>query len=230
MGFAGRSGSYCLRADVFKQSGDDWFVSWGGRSDWKLLSTHHRVNMTAPDRGIVDFVIGDFVGDNRADVFFADGQNWWISESGVAPFQLYASSSFKRPDLAFGDFDGSGKTEVAGVVANQWMYVPSEGTRQWTPLRSKLSNTMNGLFAADFNGDGTTDLALEQAGDWGVSLSARDNFQKVPGLWTLTDAIATGHFSDDHPGADVLTWFGNAFYLTSYFVSTLQQQSRQDMR
>ena len=89
---------------------------------------------------------------------------------------------------------------------------------------------MNGLFAADFNGDAITDIALEQGGNWGVSLSARDNFQKVAGLSTLTDAIAIGHFRDDHPSADILTWFGNAFYLSSYYVSKPQQQSRQDMR
>jgi hypothetical protein len=222
------------RADVFRQVGDDWYVSWGGRSDWKLLSSNHRVNMptdkSSPDRGIVDYVIGNFVSGASADVFLADGQTWWVSEGGVGPFEAYATSSFKRQDLAFGHFDGSGKTEVAGVVANQWMYVPSEGTRQWTPLRSKLSNTMNGLFAADFKHDGITDIALEQGGDWGVSLSARGNFQKVPWLSTLTDAIAIGHFSEDRPGADILTWFGNAFYLTSYYVATPQQQSRQDMR
>ena len=102
------------RADVFKQSGDDWYVSWGGRSDWKLLSTNHRVNMTAPDSGIVDFVIGDFVSDKRADVFFADGQNWWVSDGGVAPFALYAASSFLKPDLAFGVFDNNGKTGGRG--------------------------------------------------------------------------------------------------------------------
>ena len=148
------------RADVFKQSGDNWYVSWGGRSDWKLLSTNHRVNMTAPDSGIADFVIGDFVGDKRADVFFADGTNWWVSDGGVAPFALYAASSFLKPDLAFGVFDNNGKTEVAGVVDNQWMFVPSQGPHQWTPLRSKLTNTMGGLIAADFDGDGITDLAL----------------------------------------------------------------------
>jgi FG-GAP-like repeat len=234
------------RADVFKQSGDDWFVSWGGRSDWQLLSSHHRVNMLqcwesqpqplcAPDRGILDFVIGDFVGDKRADVFFADGQNWWVSDGGTAPFELYATSSFKGQDLLFGNFDSSGKTEVASVVANQWMFVPSQGPHQWTPLRPKLTDTMKGLIAADFNGDGITDIALPDPNFpwiWGVSLSGRGDFQPVVGLWALPSSIAVGRF-DDKAGADVLVWEGNIekiFALTSFFVDFPQRQSRQAMR
>jgi hypothetical protein len=143
-------------ADVFKQSGDDWFVSWGGRSDWQLLSSNHRVNMMQlpdpdigpPDHGLVNFVIGHFVSDKRADVFFADGRNWWVSAGGTAPFELYFTSPLKREDLAFGDFDGGGRTEVTGVEKdvvtgdNLWMYVTSQAPRQWTPLRSAYTMSL----------------------------------------------------------------------------------------
>ena len=231
--------------DVFKQEGDTWYVSWGGRSPWQVLSSNHRVNMPNPelsppapgssitvnsDPGVVSYVIGDFVGDNRADVFFADGQTWWVSDGGTAPFVVYASSSFKRPDIAFGDFDGSGKTEVIGVVDNQWMFVPALGAHAWTPLRPKLNNTMNGAFAADFNGDGATDIALTIGGIWQVSLNARANATSAPGLTALPDALAIGRFDGPAAGAEVLVWQGNGFFKTSLKNPTPVQQSRQDMR
>lgn len=233
--------------DVFKQEGDTWYVSWGGRSPWQVLSSSHRVNMPDPelspppapgssvtinsDPGVVSYVIGDFVGDIRADVFFADGQTWWVSDGGTEPFVAYATSSFRRPDIAFGDFDGSSKMEVIGVVDNQWMFAPALGAHAWTPLRPKLNNTMKGAFAADFNGDGATDIAFTTGGAaWQISLNARANPTPAPGLTALPIALAIGRFDGAAAGAEVLFWQGNGFYKSSLNAPTPVQQSRQDMR
>jgi FG-GAP-like repeat len=217
------------RTDVFTQIGDTWMVSWGGRSDWQVLSTNHNGNVGPPNRGILDFVIGDFVGDKRADVFYADGTNWWVSDGGVAPFTLYATSSFLREDLGFGDFDGDGKMDVVGVVDNQWMFTPSGRSHQWTPLRSKLTNTIKGLVIADFDGDGKADIAGLVSNVWKMSKDGTDDWTTVPGLSSLSNAIAVGRF-DDQGGSDVLTWNGELFELSSFFVSAPQRQSRQGMR
>jgi hypothetical protein len=232
--------------DVFKQEGDTWYVSWGGRSPWQVLSTGHRVNMPDPelspppapgssltvnsDPGVVSYVIGDFVGDTRADVFFADGQTWWVSDGGTEPFVVYATSSFKRSDIVFGDFDGSAKMEVIGVVDNQWMFVPALSAHAWTPLRPKLNNTMKGAFAADFNGDGATDIAFTIGAAWEISLNARANPTPAPGLTALPIALAIGRFDGAAAGAEVLFWQGNGFYKSSLKAPTPVQQSRQDMR
>ena len=232
--------------DVFKQEGDTWYVSWGGRSPWQVLSTGHRVNMPDPDLspppapgssttinsdpGVVSYVIGDFVGDIRADVFFADGQTWWVSDGGTEPFVAYATSSFKRPDIAFGDFDGSGKMEVIGVVDNQWMFAPALGAHVWTPLRPKLNNTMSGAFAADFDGDGATDIAFMSGAAWQISLNARANPTAAAGLTALPNALAIGRFDGAAAGVEVLFWQGNGFFKSSLKTPTPVQQSRQDMR
>jgi hypothetical protein len=206
-------------------------VSWGGRSEWQLLSENHTATVHHAIRGLLDFVIGDFVGDEKADVFYADGTTWWVSDGGTEPFTEYAASGYKRPDLLFGDFDGSGKTEAAGVVAGQWMFVPAKGTHQWTPLRPELTRTMAGLMAADFDGNGKTDIATFESGSGGVSmLVSRDG----RGEWeplnrNLTNIVAIGRF-DNTPGADILIWNDNFWSALSKGSATAVRQSRQDMR
>ena len=221
------------RADVFTQIGDRWMVSWGGRSGWQLLSENHGAAVNHAIRGMLDFVIGDFVGDGKADVFYADGTSWWVSDGGTGPFAEYATSSYKRPDLLFGNFDGSGKTEAAGVVANQWMFVPAKEPRQWTPLRSALTKTMAGLIAADFDGNGKTDIAMFDNGSVGAPVSMRVS-RDGTGDWELLNKnlrtfVAIGGF-DDTPGADILIWNDNFWEALSKGSATAARQSRQDMR
>jgi hypothetical protein len=67
------------------------------------------------DPGVVSYVIGDFVGTNAPTSSLPTGRRGG-SRTGTEPFVVYATSSFRRPDIAFGDFDGSGEMEVVGVV------------------------------------------------------------------------------------------------------------------
>ena len=221
------------RTDVFTQIDDKWMVSWGGRSDWQLLSENHRgaINNAIPIPGMVDFVIGDFVGDGRSDVFFADGTSWWVSDGGAGPFTFYATSSYKLPDLLFGDFDGDGKTDVAGVVANQWMFVPAIGPHSWTPLRAELTNTMAGLIAADFDGNGKTDIAQFDTStnpvSMRVSLDGRGDWQTLN--FNIAPIVAIGRF-DNAKGSDILVWTGSYLSALSNGSGSATRQSRQDMR
>lgn len=232
------------RVDVFTQIDDKWMVSWGGRSPWQLLSENHGAALAPMNkdiRGMIDFVVGDFVGDKRADVFYADGENWWVSDGGVAPFVLYATSSFKLPDLIFSDFDGDQKMDVAGVVNDQWMFVPAAGPHQWTRLRSKLTNTMRGLIAADFDGNGTADILQIMPVVMGtvpvivgyqlqISLDGRGEWKTINTLIASALELAgVGRF-DDANGADILIWNDKIFQVLSAAVGSPTRQSRQDMR
>jgi len=222
------------RTDVFTQVGENWMVSWGGRTPWVRLSNRHN-DWLAPGTGngshsMFDFYIGDFVGDNRADVFYADGTNWYVSDAGVGPFVLYAVSGFQIPDLAFGHFDpnvsSSPKTDVVGVVANQWMAVFARQEHAWKPLRPKLTDTMAGLFVADFNGDHIDDIA-QIGGFYRVSINGA-------GGWTalgcgFNPPVAVGQF-DGLGGADILGWGGNELQICPSGTGPSQQRSRQDMR
>jgi len=212
------------RTDVFTQIGDDWMVSWGGISPWEKIN-HSKWRMT-------DFVIGDFVGDRRADVFFARGDQWFVSDGGRGPFVPYATSSFKIPDLAFGHFDkdhkNDPKTDVVGVVDNQWMVVFAQGDHTWKRLRSKLTDTMAGLIVADFDGNGIDDIAKFADDQWQVSMDGIDD-------WTPLSyggpRAAIGRFDDhDRPGADILFWDSRSLRIISSGLGSSVQHSRQDMR
>ena len=180
---------------------------------------------------MIDFVIGDFVGDGRSDVFFADGTSWWVSDGGAGPFTFYATSSYKLPDILFGDFDGDGKTDVAGVVANQWMFVPAIGPHSWTPLRAELTNTMAGLIAADFDGNGKTDIAQFDTStnpvSMRVSFDGRGDWQTLN--VNTAPIVAIGRF-DNAKGSDILVWTGSYLSALSHGSGSVTRQSRQDMR
>jgi hypothetical protein len=134
------------------------------------------------------------------------------------------------------------KTDVFGVVGDQWMVVRG-GTQFWAPLRAKLTNSVEGLTVADFNGDGRADVGASSrwiTGGyiWRVSFSGTDNRATLrTNSPSLSSVPAIGNF-DGAPGADVLIWAlgGNAFFdfnaldIVSGGAGPSQQHSRQDMR
>lgn len=224
------------RTDVFTVLGDRWMVSWGGRSPWQLLS-ERKGDWAPPSTGtgshsILDFAIGDFIGVGHDDVFYADGVNWYVSDGGVGPFVLYANSSFKVQDLAFGHFDPAHvkdpKTDIVGVVAGKWMASFAHGDHAWTPLRSALTNTMAGLVVGDFNGDGLDDVASLVSGKWQVSYGGTGDWKP---LYSGSGYIAAGRFDPSRKiGSDIVIWFGEAFDIVSAGTGAPKQQSRQNMR
>jgi hypothetical protein len=209
------------RTDVVAIHGGQFVVSWGGISDWEVLNpdpTAGRLSLLP--RAVSAMAVGDFDGDGIGDIFYADGQTWWVSYGGNAPFVSASTSSFLVKDLRFGDFDGDGKTDVFGVVSNgafnTWSY--SKGaTGAWADgyLRPALTDTVGGLVVADFDGDGVADVAGNCALPvcWRISYSG---FQQ----WTTVAAqdsdlvgpllVGIGHFLG-HAEADVLTWNLSSF-------------------
>ena len=103
-------------------------------------------------------------------------------------------------EMLFGEFDDVKGTDVAAVRNNAWSY--SSGRRKpWARLNDKLTNSLSGGVAADFNGDGTTDIAFGSGDTWKWSRSGRRPLfllrkgKSYPALSTLV----VGHF--DGPGA-----------------------------
>ena len=219
------------RTDVFTQRGAEWLVSWGGASPWEKIN-----EINESDAQMTDFAIGDFVGDRRADVFYARGDQWFVSDGGVGPFDYYASSGFRIPDLRFGDFDSDHKTDILAVENNEWSVVYARQVHEWKKLRAKLSDKVDGLFIADFDGNGRSDIATfapATSDETGVRLKvSRDgtgDWKTLRGFRSSNEIAATGRF-DDNPGADILTWNNRWLDIVSSGSAEPQRHSRQDMR
>lgn len=230
------------RTDVVAIRDGYLYVSWGGISDWELLNPN-----PAPG-AITDMAVGNFVGDQRSDIFYADGRDWYVSDAGAGAFSLVATSSFRVNDLRFGDFDGDGRTDVFGVVSGAWR-VSYSAQSAWTFLRSPLTDSVANLVVADFDGDGRADVAMSTSRsvglftewDWLISSGGVANWTTsrscVAGLedpcGPFSAAAGIGRFAGNRE-SDVVLWGWQdnpkVFAIVPGATGTAQRQSRQEMR
>ena len=212
------------RTDVVSLDGQGRLVvSWGGVSDWEVLNSNTTFQGKRADV-IATLAAGDFVGDSRSDIFYADGASqWWISDGGSQGFVRAANSGFQVKDLRFGDFDGDGKTDVFGVVSGSWSYSKS-GSGAWSSGVLQASapiSDISQLVVADFNGDGIADVAANcvsiSSCGWRISYSGTQTWTNVAQTYPLVgDHLAgVGYFRGHKPAnagvADVLSWNFPAF-------------------
>jgi len=226
------------RTDAVAIHGGQFVVSWGGISDWEVLNSDP-ISGRAPflPGDVSAMATGDFNGDRIADIFYADGQLWWVSYGGNTPFVPVNTSSFAVRDLRFGDFDGDGAADVFGVVSNgqfnTWSYSKS-ATGSWADgyLRPALLNTVDGLFVADFNGDGVADVAgvcdANSDGCWRTSYGGLQDWYYVNLGTFRPDVAGVGHFLG-HTEADLLSWNDRDLWISTGAISPLTRHSSQDM-
>ena len=189
-------------------------------------------------------------GDRRDDILWTNGVSWYISSGGAGPFTLSTTSSARVKDLRFGDFDGNGTTDVLGTISGRWM-VSYSATSDWTPLPKSLTNTMNGVVVADFDGDGRADIATSTAAPatvngitavywtWQFSSAGATGwtyrYPESGEVWPvpISLAAAIGNFNGNR-GADVLLWGDQHVYIVPggsvAGSATLTMYSRQDLR
>ena len=207
------------------------------------------------DPALSEFRVGDFVGDQRADVFYTDGLRWYISDAGRAPFRYVQDSGFRAAALGFGDFNRDGKMDVVGVESGQWSVSVSTLTGFWGAwsnwrLGAARTKTMAGLTIADLNGNGYPDIvrftrinvALNAGGvgtiRWNVEVSWESKTDWQP-LGTIDDVTpgsslpVIGRF-DSTPGPDIVAFltgsYRNTLGIKSSGGGALTRYSRQDMR
>jgi FG-GAP-like repeat len=218
------------RTDVVAMRNGQLVVSWGGISAFDVLNAN-----PLPCSSIADMAVGDFNGDGHPDIFCADGNKWWISYGGNTSFVPVNTSSFRVKDILFGDFDHDGTTDVFGVVLDashkHWWSITKGALGGWVHLQRALTNTVDGLVAADFNGDGFADIGTScGSGCWQISYSGAENWSIYHTLGSLSVVDGgVGHFSGG-AGADVLAWDKNEISVVPGGTGVPSKLSSQDMR
>jgi hypothetical protein len=135
---------------------------------------------------------GDFTGDGKSDLLFyyAGDGNWWLGRSTGTGFDFrQAANTSGFGDLLGpshrmlrGDFDGNGKADVAFYYAGNgdlWLGLSSGSALSFRRAANlagfgDLLGDQHELYAADFTGDGKTDLAFYYAGNGDVWLGRSD--------------------------------------------------------
>ena len=178
---------------------------------------------------------GDFNGDKLMDIAcYTTSGVWDVALSTGSGWNLESWSGGPGPALPVtdqcvtGDFNGDGKTDLACYTGNagSWNVALSTGSSWqnefWNggPLLTQEWNVVpipGQCFAADFNGDGKTDLACSDGvdGTWSVALSVGNGWNTGP--WSggpvvplpMTQQCFEGDFNGDGK-ADLACWTGES--------------------
>jgi parallel beta helix pectate lyase-like protein/VCBS repeat protein len=177
-------------ADVFRRtSRNTWEVSFGrdvgvdsgGMTAWREVG--------ASNAAFQDLVFGDFDGDRHTDVFRkTPGDTWEVSfgkdvtatAGRMTGWREIGRSGVPVRELAFGDFDGDGRTDILRrTPQNTWEISfardVTAGSGRMSAWRQVASSSVGVREVAigDFDADGHADVLRHTPRDtWEVSLSA----------------------------------------------------------
>ncbi|MGK7955955.1 MAG: FG-GAP repeat domain-containing protein, partial [Crocosphaera sp.] len=121
----------------------------------------------------------------HGDVGSGTSSNW----------QTLNGSSTTLDQLAFGDFDGDGKTDVFRPTGSSWQ-ISYGGTTGWQTLNGSGFG-LDKLAFGDFNGDGKTDVFRPNGESWQISYGGTTGWQTLAGSGRTLDQLAFGDFNGD---------------------------------
>jgi hypothetical protein len=160
------------------------------------------VPLTTVPVAIKDVRVGDFDGDGKTDLFFTRNDQWQVWYGSTRTWTLTQSSSKGISELLFGEFDDIKGTDIATVLESGWVY-SSGTTGSWAPLNSKLADSFKDAVAADFDGNGQTDIALKKDNRWRISADGRAPLADLNVAGITLNRWIIGRFEPDAPAMAV---------------------------
>ena len=97
---------------------------------------------------------------------------------------LYLDDTYRLSEVAFGDFNGNGTTDVFRATGNRWEYKEA-GKGSWNYLTNSLFSLDN-IALGDFNGNGTTDVFYTAGSGWFYKEGGTSNWITLSGSRTET--------------------------------------------
>jgi hypothetical protein len=173
-----------------RQSGD-WYVGLSTGSAFLADRWAARFgNRADQERALV----ADFTGDGRTDVAIHDFRtgNWYVGRAATGGFAVeawatnFGNRGAEREAVLVGDFDGDGRADVVlhDRLTGDWFVGRSTGSgfavSRWAASFGNRGEAFEETFAADFTGDGRTDVAIHdrQTGEWWIGRSTGTGFTK----------------------------------------------------
>ncbi len=134
--------------------------------------------LTTVPVGIDELRIGDFDGDGRTDLFYTRRGGWHVWYGSTRTWTRTQTSAKAVDDLLFGEFDGVKGIDVLTVLRRGWSY-SSGATRAWAALNGKPADSFDRAVAADVDGNGRTDVLVEDGRRWRLSRDGRSALTQV---------------------------------------------------
>ena len=136
---------------------------------------------------------------------------WKVSWSAISRWSELNESVVEAKDLAFGDFNGNGKTDVFQPDGEVW-WISWDGTSKWRQL-NRSSVKLDELALGDFNGNGRSDVFHADGEVWWVSRDGTSGWQQLNRSRFKLDELAFGDFNGDGK-TDVFRADGSSWWIS----------------
>jgi len=136
--------------------------------------------------GGVRLSTADFNGDRKSDLYLSDGGIQIIRlMDGINP--LASARLTQKEAIVKGDFDGDGRADVVQYDAGSYTLSLMDGIVEKTAVKLQATSPWLIQFAADFNGDGKSDLVWHNYPTGETAIWLMDGTKYLSGAIILAD-------------------------------------------